>query len=189
MNLIDNFVSVGSGWKVHHVMSLSISFARYRPVPGSSYIPTANELLRKQAVLNIQNFDDNYCIHYAILAHIHPLSSVNNPTRNYKYIKFMSELNYEELEFPLKITDVPTLEKMIPGISINVLFYENRNPFPLYHSSHKNRKHHVNLLLIMDEKSGTSHYLLIRSLSRLVGDRTNHPQSRYTRMPLLPILF
>ena len=27
MNLIDNFVSVGSGWKVHHLMSLSISFA------------------------------------------------------------------------------------------------------------------------------------------------------------------
>ena len=174
MNLIDNFVSVRSGWKVHHVMSLSISFAPYRPMQGSSYIPTPSELLRKQAVLNIQNFDDNYCKLYAILAHIHPLTREDHQSRPQKYMKFMSELNYEGLEFSLMITDVPKLEKMNPDISINVLFYENRNSFPLYNSSHRNRKHHVNLLLIMDEKSGTSHYLLIRSLSRLVGDRTNH---------------
>ena len=37
----------------------------------------------------------------------------------------------------------------------------------------------MNLLLIMDEKSGTSHYLLIRSLSRLVGGRTNHQHSTH----------
>ena len=68
MNLIDNFVSVGSGWKIHHVMSLPISFAPYRSMPGGSYVPTTKELLRKKAVLNIQNFDDNYCILCAILA-------------------------------------------------------------------------------------------------------------------------
>ena len=71
----------------------------------------------------------------------------------------MAELNYEGLEFPLKITDVPKMEKMNPDISINVLFYENCNPFPLCNSPHRNRKYHVNLLLIMDEKTGTSHYL------------------------------
>ena len=164
MNLIDNFVSVGSGWNVHHVMSLTISFAPYRPMQGSSYIHTPKKLLRKQAVLNIQNLGDNYCILYAILARIHPLTIVSNPTRPQKYIKFMGELNYEGLEFSLKITDVPKLEKMNPDISINVLFYENRNPFPLYNSPHRNLKHHVNLLLIMDEKNEISHYLLIRNL-------------------------
>ena len=76
--------------------------------------------------------------------------------------------------FPLKITDVPKLEKINPDISINVLFYENRNPFRLYNIPHRNRKHHVNQLLITDEKNGTSHYLLIRSLSRLAGNRTKH---------------
>ena len=48
-NLIDNFVSFVSRWKVHHVMSLSISFAPYQPMQGSSYIHIPNELLRKQA--------------------------------------------------------------------------------------------------------------------------------------------
>ena len=71
----------------------------------------------------------------------------------------MAELSYEGLEFSLNITDVPKLEKMNPDISINVLFYENRNSFTLYSSPHRNRKHHVNRLLIMDAKKGTSHYL------------------------------
>ena len=79
MNLIDNFVSVGSGWIVHHVMSLSVSFAPYRPMQGSSYIHTPKELLRKQAVLNIQNFDDNYCILYAILSRIRPVGRNSHP--------------------------------------------------------------------------------------------------------------
>ena len=48
MNLIDNFVSVGSGWKVHHVMSLSISFAPYRPMQGSSYIDVFFNHLKEQ---------------------------------------------------------------------------------------------------------------------------------------------
>ena len=179
MNLIDNFVSVGSGWKVHHVMSVSISFAPYRPMQGSSYISNPKELLRKQAVLNIQNWDDNYCILYTILAHIHPLTREDHPSRPQKYIKFMSDQNYEGLEFPLKITDVPKLDMMNPDISVHVLFYKNHNPFPPYNSPHRTRKYHVNLLLIMDEKSGNSHYLLIRSLSRLAGDRTNYQHSTH----------
>ena len=121
-------------------MSLSISFAPYRPMQGSSYIHTLNEWLRKQAVLNIQNFDNNYCILYTILAHIHPVGRNSHPELPQKYSKFMEELKYEGLKFLLKITDAPKLEKMNPDISINVLFYENRNPFPLYNSPHRNRK-------------------------------------------------
>ena len=91
----------------------------------------------------------------------------------------MGELNYEGLEFLLKITDVSKLRKMNPDISINMLFYENGNALPLYNNPHRNRKHHVNLLLIMDEKSGTSRYLLIRNLSRLVGYRTSHKAAKH----------
>ena len=70
---------------------------------GTSYIHTPNELRRKQAVLNIQNLDDNYCILCAILAHIHPVERNSHPELPQMYSKFMAELNYEELEFPLKI--------------------------------------------------------------------------------------
>ena len=94
--------------------------------------------------------------------------------RPQKYIKFLLEINYEWLQFPLSINKVSKLEKLIP---INVLFYENHNP--LYNSSHGNRKHHVNLLLIMDESNVNSHYLLIRSLSLFVDDRTKHNGAKH----------
>ena len=97
MNLIDNFSSVGSGWKVQQVMTLTISCAPYRQMQGSSYMTTPKELLRKQAVLNIQNLDDNYCILYAILAHVHQFIREDHPSGPQKYIKFMSELNYEDV--------------------------------------------------------------------------------------------
>ena len=42
---------------------------------------------------------------------------------------------------------------MNPDIFINALFYENHNSFPLYNNPHRNRKHHINLLLKMDEKT------------------------------------
>ena len=113
-------------------MALSISFTSYRPMLGS--IPTPNELLRKKAVLNITNFVDNSCILYAILAHIHPVGRNNLTELPQKYSKFMTELNFKGFEFSLKISDVPNLEKMNPEISMNVLFYQNRNPFPLYKS-------------------------------------------------------
>ena len=116
---------------IHFLCALSIDARQF-------LYSTPKELLSKQVVLNIQNLDDNYGILYAVLAHIHPLTREDHPSRPQKYIKFMSDLNYDELKFPLKITDVPKLEKMNPDISINELYYENRNKFILYNSPHMN---------------------------------------------------
>ena len=38
---------------------------------------------------------------------------------------------------------------------------------------------HVNLLFIVDDKTGKSHYTLIRNMSRLLGDRTSHNGMAY----------
>ena len=97
MNLIDNFVPFGSGWKVDHVMSLSISFA---PDARQFIYSNSNRVNKETSCSEYSNLDDNYCILYAILAHIHPLTSVDNPTRPQKCIRFLSKLNYEGLEFP-----------------------------------------------------------------------------------------
>ena len=67
---------------------------------GSSYIPTPTELPIKQAVLNIKNLNDNCSIHYAILAHIHPVGRKSHPELPQKYSKFMAELDYKGLKFP-----------------------------------------------------------------------------------------
>ena len=51
--------------------------------------------------------------------------------------------------------------------------------YPVYVTSFKGCQHHINLLLIVDYKTGKSHYTLIRNISRLFSDRTSHNGMAY----------
>ena len=79
----------------------------------------------------------------------------------------MHELNTTGVQFPLKYSDTPKFETLNPTISVNVLVFENNAVFPLYASNHRDRIHHVNLLMISNSE-GKFHYLLVRDLSALV---------------------
>ena len=124
--------------------------------------------------------DDNYCFLYSVLASLHPAKSNQNHVSSYK--KYLPELNYDGLDFPLKVTDIPKFEKMNENISVNVIVHheEEEDFFPLYMSPNRDRQHHVNLLLLTLFPYGDqSHYTLIRSLSRLVSKRTKHKGTTY----------
>ena len=83
----------------------------------------------------------------------------------------MHELNTTELHFPLKYSDTAKFENINPSISVNVLVFENNEVFPLYASKHRDRKYHINLLMISNS-DGKFYYLLVRDLSALVHGRT-----------------
>ena len=51
-------------------------------------------------------------------------------------------------------------EAVNPTISINVLVYDNNEVFQLYASKHRERIHHVNVLMISNDE-GKFHYLLV----------------------------
>ena len=67
----------------------------------------------------------------------------------------MHEFNTTGLQFPLKYSDTPKFETLNPTISVNVLVFENNEVFPFYASKHRDRKHHVNLLMITKASSTT----------------------------------
>ena len=85
----------------------------------------------------------------------------------------MHDLSTTGLNFPLKFTDTSKFENLNPSISVNVLVFENNKVFPLYASKHRDRIHHLNLLMISNSE-GKFHYLLVRDLSTLVAGHTNH---------------
>ena len=85
----------------------------------------------------------------------------------------MHELNTTGLKFPLKFSNTPKFEALNPTVIVNVLVFENNEVFPLYASKYRDRKHHVNLLMISNSE-GKFHYLLVRDLYALVYGRTNH---------------
>ena len=86
--------------------------------------------------------------------------------------KQSKELNWNGLKFPVELEKMEKIfEKNNPGISVNVLGYENVF-YPLRTSKTK-RTRIVNLLLISDGEK--QHYTVIKSLSRLLSSQvTNH---------------
>ena len=166
-----NFLSVESGWRFDSVQSLAISLCPFRPTIGAgSYIETPKFLYNK-GVLNIQNLNDDFCFLWCVLAHIHRVDQ--HAVKTSKYENFMHELNTTGLQFTLKYSDTSKFETLNPTISVNVLVFENNVVFPLYASKHRDRIHHVNLLMISN-REGKFHYLLVRDLSALVYGRTSH---------------
>ena len=169
---------MGSGWCVLNVEGLELHVTPYLQISASSYVSTPSNIAQKKAVLNIQN-EDNFCLLWSVLAALHPVES--NSNRVTKYLKFQQELNITNLKFPSTVSDVVKFEKLIATISVNVFAFEDRLSciYPVYVTSFKGRQHHVNLLLIVDNKTGKSHYTLICNMSRLLGDRTKYEHATY----------
>ena len=61
----------GSGWYFKEVISLDIHIVDYKPIKGSSYIPLRNFIMRKKAIINMENEDDK-CFLWSILRYLHP---------------------------------------------------------------------------------------------------------------------
>ena len=84
----------------------------------------------------------------------------------------MHELNLKGLQFPLITKDVKKFERQNPTISVNILQWTENQALPLQVTEYRDRPHHVNLLLLHDNKTSKSHYTLVRDLSILVAGRT-----------------
>ncbi|KAJ8951715.1 hypothetical protein NQ318_012565 [Aromia moschata] len=161
-----------SGWSLQQVMFLEVNINKYNPLAASSYIKLPKQIEVKKAVLNIQN-NDTACFAWSITAAIFPANG--EVTRTSSYPHYNTLLSFDEIDFPVKLTDIPRFEKL-NNISVNVfglesVFKDGKMVMevvgPLYFTSFRHPTH-VNLLLITDD-GGTNHYCLINNLSRLVS--------------------
>ena len=151
-------------WKFY----LNVSgLVKYDPMRPSSYLPLPKELKAKQGYLNTQN-DDEKCFLWSILASLHPVQNGNNLARVSKYQEYERELNMSGIQYPV---DIGKFEHQ-NNISVNVYGYEDKKIFPLRITTVNIARHHVNLLSITVGK--TSHYVLVKDLSRLVSRQYNN---------------
>ena len=61
----------GSGWYFTEILHLEIHTVDYKPIRGSSYIPLPDWIMRKKAIVNIQNTDEK-CFLWCVLRYLHP---------------------------------------------------------------------------------------------------------------------
>ena len=69
-----------------------VDLLKYRPLAGSSYIPTPKKLLSKKALVNVQNLHDDKCFIWSVLAGLHPIAS--HPHRVSQYRQFGKRAEY-----------------------------------------------------------------------------------------------
>jgi hypothetical protein len=159
---VETFESQGSDWVLSWVDYLDVHVARYEPVHASSYTPLPSYIRNKKAVVNPKN-NDNKCFMWAVLAALYPAS--RNPDRISNYYAYESSLNFENIDFPVRIDDIQQFADL-NNLSINVYTYDS-DLYPIYLCPTR-KLDHVNLLVYED------HYSCIRSMDRLLGDQTKH---------------
>ena len=110
LNVIDKWVSEGSGWVIDRIDSHYLNVTLYKPLNGSSYIklPAKLENSRK-GLINIEN-EDNECFRWCHIKHLNPQEK--NPQRIKKEDKKMiNELNYDGINFPVSQKHYNKVEK------------------------------------------------------------------------------
>ena len=93
LNVIDKWVSEGSGWVIDRIDSHYINVTLYKPLNGSSYIELPTELRNpKKGLINIKNKDAE-CFRWCHIRHLNPQEK--DPQRIKKGDKKMiNEMNY-----------------------------------------------------------------------------------------------
>ena len=113
---------------------------------------------------------NNECFRWCHLAKVYSDKVKSNRERISHYKKYVDTLNYDGIEFPISIKQIPKIEDQ-NNISINVIGYENKNRFPLY-VSQKVTETILDLLLIWEEEK--QHYVWIKDFNRFMFSRNRH---------------
>ena len=137
---------------------------KYNPMRASSSSPLPKEFKTKRGWVNIKNNDEK-CLLWSILALLHSVHCRNHPDRVSKYQEYKHELNMPGIQHPVDIKDINKFEYR-NNISLNVCRYEDKKIFSLHMTTMTAARHHVNLLYITADD--TSHYVLVKDLSRLL---------------------
>ena len=123
LNVINKWVSEGSGWVIDRIDNHYINVTLYKPLNGSSYIELPTELRNpKKGLINIKNKDAK-CFRWCHIRHLNPQEK--DPQRIKKEDKkIINEMNYEGIEFPISQKHYNKAKKQ-NSIRINVFGYEN----------------------------------------------------------------
>ena len=173
LNVIDKWVSEGSGWVIDRIDSHYLNVTLYKPLNGSSYIELPLELRNsKKGLINIKN-QDNECFRWCHIRMVNPMDK--HPERIKKEDKEMIEkLDYSGIEFPISKKDYNKIEKK-NRIRVNGFGYENKQPYPI-HISKEDFEMELNLLLL--DSDGKKHYVLIKDFNSFMFKQTKHKSKK-----------
>ena len=197
--MIKEFEQEKSGWPLIEIMNLFLNINKYASfsIGLSTYTSLPKYIQNKKAVVNIKN-NDLYCFFWSVVAALYSVD--RNPCLRSSYPHFNEVLKYDDINFPIKFSDVPKFEKM-NNLIINIYGedpeenLEKLNIVPLYLSREKSNLPTIHILMtenkIIDAYNGDYednnkieinspiyHFSWIENLSRLVWACTSKNRNR-----------
>ena len=141
-----NFNSNGSNWKVSSILRMDINMINYNPLSASSWIELDKFLIKKKAIINMKN-NDNECFKWCVTRALN-MKNKDNERIDKELIEKSKELNWKGIEFPFELNQIAKFEKNNPDISLTVCRFKDKKPIPMNQLKNYGRKHHIDLLLI-----------------------------------------
>lgn len=161
--------------RLDRIIYLDVKIRIYQPFQGSSYIQTPKWIADKKATINIKN-EDEYCFKYCVMYGLFKNEIKYDPERvsHYKKLeeKYHNSINFDKIKFPFEVKDynMRMFQNKNPTISLNIYYVEDKMILPLKFCAEE-KINHMNLLLI--QNSSKTHFIYIKSLSRLVSSQVN----------------
>ena len=175
LNTLSIYLKNGSGWYFKEVIRLEIHIVEYKAMKGGSYIPLPNFIMRKKAIINMEN-GDNKCFLWSILRYFHPREKHSPRISDLK--KYENDLNFKEINFPVKVKDITKFENQNPDLpGINVFSVNDNNKVYPLRINQKDCQKSLDLFFHSDGEK--QHYSLIKNFTRLVRSQyTSHKSSK-----------
>jgi len=108
---IGSWLSIGSGWTIKSIDEHYFNIVWYSPLNAGSYMKLPKEFrLTKRGLIIIKNLD-NRCFLYCHLAQIHQNKVNSNREKVSHCKKYIKTVNYDGIELPVTIKDVPKIER------------------------------------------------------------------------------
>jgi hypothetical protein len=148
----------------------------YKPLAGSSYMKLPDDISNSRCGLLNMRKDDNMCFVWCHVRHLIPKAR-RATTITQKDRDFELSLDYEGIEFPVKISDIGKIEKK-NNINISVFGYKGRKQFYPIRISKSKYEDHMELLLLGDDE-GNLHYVLIKDVNRMLYSVSKHGHKQH----------
>ena len=117
-----------------------------------------NLLRKKKATTNIKN-EDNKCFLWSILRYLHPKEIHGERLTDLK--KYENDLNFKQINFPVKVKDITKFENNNPDLpGINVFSLNDNNEIYPLRMNKKDCQKSIDLFLYSEDEK--QHYSLTK---------------------------
>lgn len=183
---VDEVMIEGSGFTLSRIDQLRVQIFKYEPLRGSGFIELPKMLKHKRAIINLKNTYDE-CFKWSILSALHYdevyAKNRNKVNQAASYHRWANELNFDRIDFPVRLNQIEKFMQENQHIAINVYYFDSEKKCicPCFLASKPVERKYIHLLMLTEatnshsierhEAATHSHYCWIKNLGALVGSQ------------------